>query len=197
MELTKAQARKLAKGHTIQVKHSQLSGGALPDGFPVHLRKQIAKAMKTKKGMRMQLSPHELQGAGIMDWLKSLVNMVKVGAKPILSIGKPLIKAAAPIIAPAIAAKTGLPISADMVSGTADAVGNLAGVGVKTTRKKTSSRRITPVDVEDSLPVRISSNSNTMLSSSGQHPIFKTQPQVADQSMARVFRGQGFKAPGY
>lgn len=135
LHLTHPQFKKLKKGHHAQIAHHQLGEGKHFVLVHPHKAQKIYKAHRAGKGHRLHLSPEEFEhtahAGGFLDFLKSIGNMVMTGFKPILKVAKPLAKAAAPIIAPAISKYTGLPISSEMVSGTADVVGNLAGVGIR------------------------------------------------------------------
>lgn len=123
-------AKKLVKGQSVQLKPQHMAKGKV---LMVHheTAKRYHNAKKMGKGMRIILTVPEIEASGIKDWFKSLLNMGKVAYKPIASIAKPLVKTFAAPIATAISAKTGLPISGEMVSGVADTVGSLAGVGMK------------------------------------------------------------------
>lgn len=123
-------ARKLIKGQSVQLKPQNMTKGKV---LMVHheTAKRYHKAKKMGKGMRIILTVPEIEASGIMDWFKSLGNMVTLPFKKLAPVLKPVAKALAPVIAPVIASKTGLPVSADLLEKGVDVVGNLAGVGMK------------------------------------------------------------------
>lgn len=62
---TEAQIKKLLKGQTVQLKHSQLGNGLSFDLHPENLKK-ILHSIKHQKGTRIALSDHEMDGNGIL-----------------------------------------------------------------------------------------------------------------------------------
>jgi len=72
------QARKLVKGKPIQLSHSALSQGHNVE-MKVHpmTYKKIQRALRNKKGSRIQLSEQEIMASGILDWLKNAASWVK------------------------------------------------------------------------------------------------------------------------
>lgn len=178
LDLTKKQIGALMKGRGVQLKPSQIgTGHPVHAGFPMKHRKALMKAMKNQKGVRLKFEPYELEGAGIMDWLRSLGNMFKVAAKPIVKVAQPLVKTFAAPIASAISAKTGLPISGDIVSGVADVVGSVAGNGFKPSGYGARGGR-----------TQLSSDGNTMMAP--VHPVMKFQPQFTGHDIRRTIQGQ-------
>jgi hypothetical protein len=135
LHLTHPQYKKLKKGHHTQIPHHHLNAGKHFVMIHPHKAKKMHKAHREQKGVRLHLSPEEFEhtahAGGFMDFFKGLLNMGKTIAKPILSVAKPLAKTFAAPIASAITSTTGVPISADVVSGVADIVGNVAGVGIR------------------------------------------------------------------
>jgi hypothetical protein len=73
LDLTPHQISKLANGHVVQVKHSQLL-----HGHPIVMNKKMARkihrAHAANRGARISLSQHELehQGQGFFDTLKNI-----------------------------------------------------------------------------------------------------------------------------
>ena len=61
---SEAQIKKLLKGKTVQLKHSQLGHGVSIDVHPANFKK-IFNGMKKSTGARLTLSEHELSGNGI------------------------------------------------------------------------------------------------------------------------------------
>lgn len=99
LDLTRPQAMKLVKGGAIQVKASHVGRG-----MPVRMEKK--KAMKlirrAQKGLggRVQLSPMEIEGSGLLDVLKGVGRAVS----KVLPIGD-IAKFAAKTVLPAVAQK--------------------------------------------------------------------------------------------
>ena len=61
---TDAQIKKLLRGQTVQLKHSQLGNGVCIDLHPENFKK-IQNSMKKSTGARIALSEHEISGNGI------------------------------------------------------------------------------------------------------------------------------------
>lgn len=195
LALSEKNVKKLLKNKPVQLKSTQIGRGIKihPD-MPMRHKKALMKALKHQKGMRMQFDPSELiSGSGFFDWLSKafepVKNMFMSVAKPIAKIGKPLIKTFAEPIAGVLSAKTGLPISGDLVSKTADLTTGLVGEGVKKRggALKTNKTRA----VSDLSGIR--SDSSTLLSTA--HPIFQTnQRPVAPGDMynaLKMMKGSG------
>lgn len=178
LDLTKKQIGALMKGRGVQLKPSQIgTGHPVHAGFPMKHRKALMKAMKNQKGVRLKFEPYELEGAGIMDWLRSLGNMIKTPLKALAPVLKPVAKAIAPVVAPIIASKTGIPITGDILEKGVDVVGNLAGVGFKPAGYGARGRG-----------TQLSSDSSTMMTP--VHPVMRFQPQFTGHDVRRTIQGQ-------
>jgi hypothetical protein len=81
--LTKKQATRLMHGHTVQLKHENISHGRQHQHHLVlhHENvKKVHKAARNSKGCRLALSPEEIHhcmGSGIFDFSKNAWNTVK------------------------------------------------------------------------------------------------------------------------
>lgn len=77
VKLSRPQLLKLLKGRMFQMKHHQLLGG--PHVLNLHHEnmKKVQKAIKGKKGVRLQLSDYEIEGSGLKDVLKKGVRLAK------------------------------------------------------------------------------------------------------------------------
>lgn len=165
--LTRQQARKVLKGGAVQLRHEQLEC-KLPADTPQRIVKQIQRAKRLKKGMRLQVQPHEMiEGSGFLDWLKSLGNMIKTPLKILAPVLKPIAKE---VGAPIVSQYTGIPT--DVLKQGVDVTASLAGIGVRGRKPK------------------LSDDWNTMMNP--QHPVFGRQPMLPAMDMsAVVHRGQG------
>jgi len=123
IHLTSAQVRKMGQGLGVNVKHSQM--GADKGDVVVMLKPQNARKMLTSyrksKGMRLQLSPEELdttikQGTGFFQMLKKYTGINKSdvisGAK---KVGKQAIKHGSVVAGTAIGAYMGNPMAGAMI----------------------------------------------------------------------------------
>jgi hypothetical protein len=123
IHLTTAQVRKMGQGLGVNLKHSQM--GADKGDVVVMLKPQNARKLLTSfrksKGMRLQLSPEELdttikQGTGFFQMLKKYTGINKTdvikGAK---SIGKKAIKHGSVVAGTAIGAYMGNPMAGAMI----------------------------------------------------------------------------------
>jgi len=72
------QARKLVKGKPVQLSHSALTQGHNVKMMlhPVNAKK-VQRAIKNKKGTRLQLSQSEIDGGSLWDFLKSAGSWIK------------------------------------------------------------------------------------------------------------------------
>ena len=79
LSLTEKQFHKLRLGYPIQLTHAQLCGG--DHWLAVHheTHKKMSKSHAKKKGVRIQLSPAEVEASG--EGLKEFWEKVKSGAK--------------------------------------------------------------------------------------------------------------------
>lgn len=181
MKLTQKQARKVLKGGAIQLKPEQLSMDGLPADTPMRIQKQLKRAIRLSKGMRLKLEPEEMiEGSGFLDFIKSLGNMVLTPFRKLAPVLKPVAKAIAPVVAPIIASKTGIPITGDILEKGVDVVGNLAGVGMR--RGGAAPRgRVS----KQSVP-KLQDNMSTMMGA--QHPVFMQQPILPPMDMSRAVR---------
>lgn len=74
--LTKAQARRLMHGHTVQLAHENVSHARKhPHALVLHhaSAKRVHSAARARRGIRLRLSPEEIHhsmGSGLFDWLK-------------------------------------------------------------------------------------------------------------------------------
>jgi hypothetical protein len=81
---THAQFKKLKKGEVVQLKHHQLLPGGQDMALDVYVHpdvhKKVKKAIKDKKGIRIQLTPTEMQmnGQGFMDFWDKVKNVGKM-----------------------------------------------------------------------------------------------------------------------
>lgn len=123
IHLTTAQVRKMGQGLGVNLKHSQM--GADKGDVVVMLKPQNARKLLTsyrkQKGMRLQLSPEELdttikQGTGFFQMLKKYTGINKTdvirGAK---KIGKDAIKHGSVVAGTAIGAYMGNPMAGAMI----------------------------------------------------------------------------------
>lgn len=182
MKLTQKQARKVLRGGAIQLKPEQLSMDGLPADTPMRIQKQLQRAMRLSKGMRLKLEPHEMiEGSGFLDFIKSLGNMVLTPFRKLAPVLKPVAKAIAPVVAPIIASKTGIPITGDILEKGVDVVGNLAGVGMRRGGAAAPRGRVS----RQSVP-KLQDNMSTMMGA--QHPVFMTQPILPPMDMSAAVR---------
>lgn len=84
VHLKPAQARKIAKGGVVQLSASQVMGTCSkshPASLLLHpeMHRKISKAMRARKGVRIQLSPTELEQNG--EGLRDIWKGIKKGAK--------------------------------------------------------------------------------------------------------------------
>jgi hypothetical protein len=196
ISLTDKNARKLLKHKPVQLKASQIGTGVKvhPD-MPMRHKKALMKAMKLKKGVRLQFSPEELiQGSGFFDWLynniaKPFVNVAKSAYRPLAEVARPLVRQYAPEIAKAASTYTGVPISTEQVLGAEKLSKDILGVGMKRMKGgalKTNKTR----GVRDMSGIQ--DNYSTLISP--QHPIFQTNQQMPAQDMygaMQQMRGSG------
>jgi len=78
LNLSKEQIRKAARGHQIQVAHSDIGVGHI---FHVHpeTHKKLHSAHKGHRGARVHITHHELAGSGFLDFLKTIASPVLSG----------------------------------------------------------------------------------------------------------------------
>jgi hypothetical protein len=123
IHLTKSQITKLGKGLASNLKHSQM--GADKGDFVVMLHPQNARKMLTSfkktKGMRLQLSPEEIEmtekhGTGFFKTLKKYTGIGKtqfIGEAK--KIGKQVVSKGAMAVGEAVGAYTGNPVAGVML----------------------------------------------------------------------------------
>jgi len=190
--LTDKNVRKLLKNLPVQLKAHQIGSGVKihPD-MPIRHKKALARAMRSKKGVRIQFTPQELiQGSGFWDWLKGaaqtvynvvakpFVNTAKAVYKPLAEVARPLVRQYAPEIAKVATTYTGVPISTEQVLGAEKLSKDILGVGMKRTRggalKTNKNRAVNDMS-------GILETSSTLLSPA--HPIFQTNQQMPSQDV--------------
>ena len=78
VRISKAQAHKAKRGKPGQLGYSQLSGDS---NIKLVLHpanaKKVQRAVRNQKGCRLILSPEEIEGSGLFDWLKNAGQWVK------------------------------------------------------------------------------------------------------------------------
>jgi len=201
ISLTDKNARKLLKHKPVQLKASQIGKGVKvhPD-MPMRHKKALMKAMRMRKGVRLQFSPEELiQGSGFFDWLydniaKPFVNVVKSTYKPLAEVARPLVRQFAPEIATAASSLTGLPITKEHVLGAEDLSKKVLGVGMKKPRTRGGALKTNKTrGVRDMSGIQ--DNYSNLLSP--QHPIFQTNQQMPSQDMYGAMQQMGMPLKGY
>ena len=190
--LTDKNVRKLLKNLPVQLKAHQIGSGVKihPD-MPIRQKKALARAMRSKKGVRIQFTPQELiQGSGFWDWLKGaaqtiwekgikpVANVVQSAYKPLMQVARPLVRQFNEPIAKAITSYTGIPVSGEQVLGAEKLSKDILGVGLKRTRggalKTNKNRAVNDMS-------GILETSSTLLSPA--HPIFQTNQQMPSQDV--------------
>ena len=78
VRISKSQALKAKRGKPVQLGYSQLSGDS---NIKLVLHpanaKKVKRAVRNQRGCRLILSPEEIHGSGILDWLKNAATWVK------------------------------------------------------------------------------------------------------------------------
>jgi hypothetical protein len=95
LHLSKAQARRAARGHPVQISYANLSKKTQSFRVNALNHKKIKQALRAKKGVRLTLSQTEIDGSGILDWLKNAgrwINDNIIQSKPYQDIVKPLVR---------------------------------------------------------------------------------------------------------
>ena len=92
VSLTPTQARKLVKGKTVQLTKRSLQGGSNWIAVSPALHKRVMKAKRGGKGIRIQLTPDEIEASG-----EGLWDLIKKGAKKVKSGYDKYVK---PVVAP-------------------------------------------------------------------------------------------------
>jgi len=116
-KLSPAQQRKLLKGVSVQLKPSDLTGGDTVLQLPKTVSTRVNKAVRLGKGMRLQLSPEQLElnggslksfGRALNRGAKKVKRFLKANSKPILSTAVRII---APVALKMIQDRTGIPVA--------------------------------------------------------------------------------------
>jgi hypothetical protein len=143
VQMSKNQGRKALRGGSIQLSKHQLKSSQPNIELVLHPAnaRKLEKAMKANKGCRLQLSPAELEGAGILDWLKSAGNWIKSNI-----IDKPFYQTAVkPLVRGLVDVGTSMVpggIAQDVVKKGADWIGRETGAfGLKKGKKTQSVKR--------------------------------------------------------
>lgn len=84
VSLSKPQQRKLARGQTVQLSKDKLRGSVALAVSP-HTKKRYDSCCRRSKGMRLSLSPSEVEGSG-------LASLLKRAAKASMKAGKKVVK---------------------------------------------------------------------------------------------------------
>jgi hypothetical protein len=131
--LTQSQFDKLRRGHTIQLDREQASGG--PHRLMVHheTAKKIHRARASNKGVRIALTPHEMEmsGEGFKEFLEGLRNAGKWVKEKIIdtpfyqSSIKPIVRQAVDTGLSAVAPKLG--VAAPLAKSGVDELGRQIG----------------------------------------------------------------------
>jgi hypothetical protein len=77
VSLSQPQLRKLINGHAVQIAAAHLNGGNIPLMLEEANYKKVLKAQRSGKGVRIAMSPSEIEASGIKDWLKKAWNKIK------------------------------------------------------------------------------------------------------------------------
>jgi hypothetical protein len=77
LHLSKHQVRKAAQGRPIQISAENLHKGTHTIHVHPENHKKIQKAKRVRKGVRLHLSHHEMEGSGLFDFLRNAWNTVK------------------------------------------------------------------------------------------------------------------------
>lgn len=206
--LSDKNVKKLLKHLPVQLKHEQIGRGMRvhPD-MPARHQKALKKAMRLRKGVRLQFLPDELvEGSGFWDWLKGaaetvyntvakpFVNVVKSSYRPIMEVARPLVKQYAPEIAKVASTYTGLPISTEQVLGAEKLSKDILGVGMQ--RRVGRGLKTNKTRAVSDMSGILDTSSNLL---SPQHPIFQTSQQMPPQdmygAMQQMQKGSGIVVP--
>lgn len=201
MSVSETQGKKLMKGQSIQLHPSQVGVGPVAIKLDSKKVKKILRATQKGKGIRMTLSPHEMQmnGEGLFDWIKKGAQWLKDN-----NLIRPLLKAGVKNVLPLAAGVFGGPAAATAVSSVADKygdsvvdkAGDVLGFGMKGKGKgaKGKSRKVAAPAPKPKAPATtpraprvtaLDNMSNFIIPSApASHP---PVPSVPDQSLSRVF----------
>lgn len=199
VSFTKKNIQRMLKHRPTQLKHTQIGSGMKvhPD-MPQKVMKALHRAMRQQKGVRIHILPTDIQaGSGFWDWLKGaartvyntvgrpLVSAVQTFAKPVLQVARPLVRQFAPEIAAAASSFTGLPISKEQVLGAEELSKKVLGVGVKRTKGGAMKKAVMP-PIPKPTAIGLQDNYSTLIAPN--HPIFHTNFQLPDHSIAPALR---------
>lgn len=209
VSFTKKNIQRMLKHRPTQLKHTQIGSGIQvhPD-MPQRVMEALHRAMRQQKGVRIQILPTDIQaGSGFWDWLKGaartvyntvgrpLVSAVQTFAKPVLQVARPLVRQFAPEIAAAASTFTGLPISKEQVLGAEELSKKVLGVGVKRTKGGAMKKAVMPPIPKPTAmippipkPTAIGLQDNYSTLMAPNHPIFHTNFQLPDHSIAPALR---------
>lgn len=198
--LTKKNVQRMLKHLPTQLKAEQLGCGIKmhPD-TPARVMRAMNSAMRRRKGVRVHILPSDVQaGSGFWDWLKSAATTVwekglkpmasAVGqiAKPIYNVAKPLIRPALKAALPAIGTALGGPVGTALGSTLAPQVLDVVGDTTKAFGMKRGGAVKRKPAVMSRPSMGLQDNYSTLMSPN--HPIFHTNFQLPDHSMAPVLR---------
>ncbi len=88
IQLTKAQKRKLLKGHAVNLKHSQLLNGNINVSLDKEHGRRLRRAMRTNKGFRLQPTQSMVQELVEGEGFKDVMRKVNKGVKKAISFTK-------------------------------------------------------------------------------------------------------------
>lgn len=109
VELSARNLARIRNGHTIQLKAAQIGGGSTTLKINDELAKRVSAAMKKNKGVKIQLSAHEIEASGLK--LKDVGRALK-------QMGRAYNRTVKPVVGPIIrdvltqVVKKGLPAAA-------------------------------------------------------------------------------------
>ena len=92
VSLTPTQAKRLLKGQATLLKHEQMEGGDVEIHMSAKKHRRLMRNMSKKKGYKLSLSPEELDGGGLKDWMQKAGTFIKDKiVKPYQSVVKPVV----------------------------------------------------------------------------------------------------------
>lgn len=193
--VSEPQGKKLMAGGSIQLAPHQVNVGPSSIKMDAKKVKKILRAAQRGKGIRMALSPHELQMNG-----EGLFDLIKKGAKWLKdnNLIRPILKAGVKNVLPLAAGLVGGPGAAAAVSSVADKygdqavdkIGDVVGFGTKKQKGKGVKRggvkpKVVKAPSSYKVAPSVDSMSNFIIPAApASHPV---APSVPDQSMARLF----------
>jgi len=84
LDLAPHQARRLARGHVVQLKHHQLHSGHHKVVLSRHKAHKIHHAHRHHKGVRLHLDEHEIEASGFKDFARKVGRLYKEHVRPII-----------------------------------------------------------------------------------------------------------------